>query len=244
MGADQSSVISVYNEGITTLTLNKPEQRNALSDDLLLDLITALNNLKNDLNTKVVVLTGADPVFCAGAVAKVRPGMSAEEKGKVFSGPKSQFRRLFEQATGALQSLEQVTVAQINGHAVGGGWGLALTCDFRVASDEAKFWIPEVELGVLLGVGTTTRLVRLLGAAKAKEIVLLCERMSAQDAKDLGALTDVASRQDLELATGTLADKLVQKPFKSLAEMKARINMIEQIGMPAVNAMTDGFLER
>ena len=90
-----------------------------------------------------------------------------------------------------LESLEQATICMINGHAVGGGWGLTLACDFRIAAAEAQLWIPEVDLGVPLGVASTTRFVRMVGPARAKEIIMSCRRYTAAEACTLGLVTQV-----------------------------------------------------
>ena len=107
----------------------------------------------------------------------------------MFMARKSQFRRLFERANTLLENLEQTTIAMINGHAVGGGWGLTLACDFRIAAAEAQLWIPEVDLGVPLGVASTTRFVRLVGPARAKEIIMDCRRYTAAEARRWGSCT-------------------------------------------------------
>src|SRR4030095_2641601 len=107
------------------------------------ELAVAFAALRDDATTRVVIVTGAPPVFSAGADAGLRASMSAEERRQAFTQRKSQFRRLFERAQTLLENLEQATVAMINGHAVGGGWGLTLACDFRIAASEAQFWIPE-----------------------------------------------------------------------------------------------------
>ena len=142
---------------IATVTLNRPDRRNSLSDPMLTELGAALAELRDDASTRVVILTGAPPVFSAGADAPIRSSMSPEERRQRFLARKSQFRRLFERATATLENLEQVTIAQINGHAVGGGFALTLACDFRWAAEDAQLWIPEVDLGVPLGVTSTTR---------------------------------------------------------------------------------------
>ena len=143
-----------------------------------------------------------------------------------------------------LENLEQVTLAALNGHAIGGGWGLALACDFRWAASEAQFWIPEVELGVPLGVATTTRFVRLVGPARAKEIIMEGRRYSAAEAQALGLLHGVVPGAALLKEVRARAALLAAKPQKPLAEMKARINAIARTGTPEVNAMTEGFLDR
>ena len=229
---------------VATVTLDRPDRRNALSDALLTALSAAVVELRDDPTVRVVILTGAPPVFSAGADAGLRSSMSAEDRLRAFAGRKTQFRRLFERATTALESLEQPTIAMINGHAVGGGWGLTLACDFRVAAAEAQFWIPEVDLGVPLGVASTARFVRLVGPARAKEIIMECRRYTAAEAHALGLITRVAPAMALATTVRDYAALLAAKPFRPLAEVKARINAIVRTGIPDVNAMTEGFLER
>jgi enoyl-CoA hydratase/carnithine racemase len=151
---------------------------------------------------------------------------------------------LFERANTLLEGLEQITIAAVNGHAVGGGWGLTLACDFRVAAAEAQFWIPEVDLGVPLGVASTTRFVRLVGPARAKEIILECRRYSAEEARAMGLVHRVVPTAELDKRVAELAAAMLAKPFRPLAEMKARINAIARVATPEVNAMTEGFLPR
>jgi enoyl-CoA hydratase/carnithine racemase len=245
MNAPVRSNVTLAREGpIATVTLNCPERRNALSDAMLTELAAAFAALRDDAATRVVVVTGAPPVFSAGADAGLKSTMSPEERRLAFSRRKTQFRRLFERAQTLLENLEQVTVAMVNGHAVGGGWGLTLACDFRIAAGEAQFWIPEVELGVPLGVASTTRFVRMVGLARAKEIIMECRRYSAADALTLGLLTRVVPRAELEGAVRVFTGMLLAKPFRPLTEMKARINTIARTGTPEVNAMTEGFLDR
>ena len=229
---------------IATVTLDRPDHRNSLSDEMLADLIAAFSALRDDDATRVVVVTGAPPIFSAGADAPFKKGMSEEERRRMFTSRKSQFRRLFERANVLLENLEQVTVGAINGHAVGGGWGLALACDFRIAAAEAEFWIPEVDLGVPLGVATTTRFVRFVGPTRAKEIIIGGRRYPAAEALALGLVNEVHPGARLAAAVQTFAERLAAKPFRPMAEMKARINAIARTGIPEVNAMTDGFLDR
>jgi len=221
---------------IATVTLNRPDKRNSLSDPMLTELGAAFAALRDDASTRVVIVTGAPPVFCAGADAELKSSMSPEERRQAFARRKSQFRRLFERTNTLLENLEQTTIAAINGHAVGGGWGLTLACDFRIAAAEAQLWIP--------GVGSTTRFVRLVGPARAKEIILECRRYTAEEARQWGLVHRVVPGHELAKAVREYAEKLASKPFRPLAEMKARINAIARTGIPEVNAMTEGFLDR
>jgi enoyl-CoA hydratase len=237
--------VALVHEGpIATVTLNHPERRNALSDAMLAELVATFTALRDDAVARVVVLTGAPPVFSAGADAPLRRGMSDEERRRAFLGRTSQFRRLFERANTLLEGLEQPTIAAINGHAVGGGWGLTLACDFRLASTAAEFWIPEVDLGVPLGVATTTRFVRLVGPARAKEIIMEGRRYTGEEVRGLALVHRVVPGEALAKEARALAERLAAKPFRPLAEVKARINAIARTGIPEVNAMTEGFLER
>jgi enoyl-CoA hydratase/carnithine racemase len=237
--------VTLVREGpIATVTLNRPDRRNALSDGMLADLAAAFAELRDDAATRVVLVTGAPPAFSAGADAPLRRGMSDEERRRAFLGRKSQFRRLFERANTLLENLEQATIAAVNGHAVGGGWGLTLACDFRMAAAEAEFWIPEVALGVPLGVATTTRFVRLVGPARAKEIIMEGRRYTAEEARGLGLVHRVVPGEALAKEVRAAAERLAAKPFRPLAEVKARINAIARTGIPEVSAMTEGFLER
>jgi enoyl-CoA hydratase/carnithine racemase len=233
-----------HDGSIATVTLNRPEYRNSLSDAMLGELIEVFGTLRDHAGSRVVIVTGAPPVFSAGAHFPARRGMSAEERRQVFRSTPNQFRRLFERVTTLLENLEQATIAMINGHAIGGGLGLTLACDFRFASAEAALWIPEVDLGVPLGVASTTRFVRLVGPARAKEIIMEGRRYTAAEAHAMGLVHRVVPVEQLAAAVHEYAGRLAAKPFAPLAQIKARINAIARTGIPEVNAMTEGFLAR
>ena len=149
-------MITVSREGaVTWLTLDRPAQRNALNDGLLAGLADALALVRDDAETRVVVLTGAPPAFSAGADMR---------------DASSRFLRRFACVLDAVEALEQPTIAMVNGHAVGAGWALALACDFRVAAADAQFWLPEADLGIALAVPLAVRFVRVAGPAAAKAI--------------------------------------------------------------------------
>ena len=238
------NVTLVRDGAIATVTLNRPERRNSLSDPMLTELAAAFAELRDDTATRVVIVTGAPPVFSAGADAGLKSAMSAEERRQAFGQRKSQFRRLFERANTLLENLEQATIAMINGHAVGGGPAKVARERQAPAAAEAQLWIPEVDLGVPLGVASTTRFVRLVGPARAKEIIMECRRYSAAEAQAWGLVHRVVAGASLAKEVRAYADLLTQKPFKAMAEVKARINAIARTGIPEVNAMTEGFLDR
>lgn len=234
----------VREDGVATLTLDRPARRNALSDGLLEELAQALADIRDDHRTRAVVLTGAPPVFSAGADVGLRSGMSAEERRRAFRAAPSRFVRLFPRVAALLEALEQPTIAAINGHAVGGGWALALACDFRFAAAAAQCWIPETDLGVALHPVLATPIVRLVGAARAKEIVMSGRRYSAPEAATLGLVHRVVPGAELARAAREFADVLARKPFRPLAEVKAQINATVRAAMPEVDAMREGMLDR
>jgi enoyl-CoA hydratase/carnithine racemase len=242
--AANANVALVRNGPIATVTLDRVEYRNSLSDAMLGELIEVFGALRDDAGSRVVIVTGAPPVFSAGAHYPARRGMSAEERRQVFLSTPNQFRRLFERVTGLLENLEQTTIAMINGHAIGGGFGLTLACDFRWAAAEAMLGIPEVDLGVPLGVASTTRFVRLVGPARAKEIIMEGRRYTAAEAQAMGLVHRVVPGDQLAATVREYAELLAAKPFAPLAQVKARINAIARTGIPEVNAMTEGFLPR
>jgi enoyl-CoA hydratase/carnithine racemase len=218
--------------GIAFLTLNRTDRRNALSDAMLSDLAAALGDLRDDRTVRVVLLTGAPPVFSAGADAPALKGAASDtERRQVFGKRQTRFRRLFGRVTGQLESLDQLVVCAINGHAVGGGWGLTLASDFRFASDQALFWLPEVDLGTPLGVGSTMRLTRMAGEAMAKEIILGCERYTAVQVKAMGLLHRVVPHATLVTEAQAYAEKLAAKPFRAAAQVKANVNAIVRSGL-------------
>ena len=239
-----ANVALAHDGPIATVTLDRPEHRNSLSDAMLGELIETLGALRDDARSRVVIVTGSPPVFSAGAHYPARRGMSPEERRQVFLATPNQFRRLFERVTGLLENLEQTTIAMINGHAIGGGFGLALACDFRWAAADATLGIPEVDLGVPLGVSSTTRFVRLVGPARAKEIIMEGRRHTAAEAHAMGLVHRVVPGDQLAPAVRAYAEAMAAKPFAALAQVKARINAIARTGIPEVNAMTEGFLPR
>ncbi|MBI3273227.1 MAG: enoyl-CoA hydratase/isomerase family protein [Planctomycetes bacterium] len=178
-------------EGIGVVTLNRPEARNALDKKTVNELHAALAQLAEDRSVGVVILTGAgDKVFVAGAdIKELRTRTKADALARINTG-------LFA----AIDAFEKVTIAAVNGWALGGGFELALACDLRIASPNARFGFPETGLGIIPGAGGTQRLPRLVGLGRAKEIVLLGDTFDAARAEALGIVSRVVSPPDDLLA--------------------------------------------
>lgn len=182
---DESGVRVERRGAVTVWTLDRPERMNALSRATVRRIGQLAREAATDPKTRVVVLTGAgDRAFCAGADLKERRGMDTEQV--------RDFLALYRAAFGYVDRLPKPVVAAINGVAFGGGLELALACDLRMMAPGAQVGLTEVSLAIIPGAGGTQRLTRLVGAAKAKELILLSKRLTAADAKALGIVHEVA----------------------------------------------------
>jgi enoyl-CoA hydratase len=214
-------------EQIATLTLNRPEKRNPVNEEMLGELEMILMELREDRETRVVIVTGTGNTFCAGADISHLKGITDPiERQKRFIPVSRNRGRLLNRVNLMLEQLEQVTIAAINGYAIGAGLGLALACDFRIAAAGTQFWLPEVDLGVPLGTGSTARLTRLVGPAKAKELIMTGDRFDSTEALRLGLLYKVVPAEQLPETTWAFAKKLAGKNPRAMALSKAIVNVM------------------
>ena len=167
-----SNLIVEKSESLMVVSLNRPERLNAMNMDLALELKELIAQLRADPVTRFVIFTGAGKVFSCGVE------FTKEEMEKRYSRPELANERLWQifgqEFMHAMESLEQVTVAAVNGAAVGAGLCLAMNCDFRIASEDAVFGVPEANLGIFFTWGATPRLTALVGPAKAMEMIMTC----------------------------------------------------------------------
>ncbi len=196
---------------ITYVWLNRPERRNALNEQALEEIAAAFTELQRCFDTSVIVLGGRGRSFCAGADRKDPPGA----RMAVGSGAGPRERRYASQlgrrALQAIAAVEAITIVRVHGHAIGGGLALALACDLRIAAVDTVFQIPEVDLGIPLSWGAVPLLVAEVGAARAKELILLCDRFDAAAAERYGMLNSVVSPEQLDVTVGDWARRLTQK---------------------------------
>ncbi len=179
---------------IVTVTLNRPEQLNALNRPLLLQLQKEVLALKADDSLRAVIFTGKGKAFCAGADLKERQGMTLEET--------RHFVRLIGDIFFSIATLHMPTIAAMQGSAFGGGLELALACDIRIIQNQALVGLTECAWGIIPGAGGTQRLTQLVGIAKAKELIFSAQKITTYDAKAIGLVNQVAeAEQDvMELA--------------------------------------------
>ncbi len=195
---------SVDDEGILTLTLNRPDKLNALSLDLMDALDAAIARAEKDGSVKAIVLTGAgDKAFVAGA------DISQFSRLNALDG--ARFAQRGQDVFGRLEAFPGVVVAAVNGYALGGGCELALACHLRVASENAVFGQPEVNLGILPGYGGTQRLPRIVGRGLALEMILTGDRVGAQRAYEMGLVNKVVPAGEVVEAAQRLAKTIAGK---------------------------------
>ena len=206
-------------EPVATLLLNRPERLNALSLDLLREIPLACRWLDETTAIKAVVVRGAGRAFAAGF--DLNDFMTMDD-----TSPPTESADLGRLATEALTDVSPLTVGAVHGHCVGGGLLLAAACDLRIASDDARFSIPEVDLGIPLAWGGIPRMVREFGPAITKELVLTCRPFSAHEALSLRFLNRVVAGPDLVAAADALAAELASKPTFALQATKTQVNAI------------------
>ncbi|WP_125611583.1 enoyl-CoA hydratase/isomerase family protein [Specibacter cremeus] len=231
-------LVEVQDHGkVVVLRLNRPAKLNALSTALEQALLDALRSPEAG-SAGAIVFTGSDRAFSAGADTSELPEMTPERISAYYRGSGS----LYE----VVARLPQPTVAAVSGYCLGAGFELALACDIRVAGESAQFGLPEVGLGILPSSGGLTRLVRAVGPAIAKEIILLGERFSATEAHRLGLVREVVPAGEVVNVALERAGHLAGQPAMALAWTKAAIDaaaessagaslLIEQLAYAALN---------
>ena len=212
------AVLCEKHNGIARLTLNRVEQRNALDVPTLEYLVELLEQLNDDPEVRVLVLTGTGRSFCAGA--DVAEWAAAEERGELETyGWTETAHRLMAR----LYSLNKPTIAAINGTAVGAGMDLALCCDLRIAAQSARFKAGYTSMAYSPDAGASWHLPRLIGAEQAKRFLFLDELWSADRALATGLVSEVVADEQLADAVAELAQRLAQGPTFAFAQTKQLI---------------------
>ncbi len=196
-------IFSTQNK-ISTVVVNRPEKLNALNEETFNELFELFTYLKKDTNTNVVIITGAgEKSFVAGA--------DIGELNKCNSISGREFSQKGQKVFNLIENLGKPAIASINGFALGGGCELALACHIRVASENAKFGLPEVGLGIIPGYGGTQRLARLINSGRATELILTGDMISAEEAFRIGLVNHIYSISDLLNESEKIAEKIISK---------------------------------
>ncbi len=226
--------------GILTLTLNRPERLNALTIPLMRELEEALREAEIDPDARVVILRGAGKGFCSGGDVKDgRKDDRAGDRPKTdpgYSRAEQRYDRLRRAAESPvlLRRMLKPTIAVVRGAATGAGFSLALACDFRIVSDTAFFMTAFARGGFSGDFGGSYFLTRLVGSAKARELLMLNPRVDATAAHRLGLVTDLVPDAELDTAAEAFARKLASGPTVAYRYMKENINAAEERGLAEV----------
>ena len=204
-----NNIILEKEGGIAKIVLNRPHVLNALNEELLSELVTALEDIEKDNSVNVVILTGKGQAFSAGRDLK-----GILEGREYAGGPRYK----------ALEDLSKPVIAAVNGYCFTGALELAMCADIIIASENAVFGDTHARFGVIPGGGQTQRLPRLIGPKKAKELMFLCDTISAQEAKGIGIVNRVVAPEKLDEAATEMAEKILKNIPETVRAVKSLIN--------------------
>jgi Enoyl-CoA hydratase/carnithine racemase len=211
---------------MATVTLSRPDRRNALNRQMLKELVEALEDISGDDEIRVMILTGAGKAFCAGADVDIMSGGDDEEElgaQKVETLRRSFAFRAAKKIILGLHQMEKPTIAMINGVCVGAGLDLALACDLKIASDKAKFMCGFVKIGLFPGFGATWLYPRAMGLAKGLEMLFTGDMLTAKEAGEIGMINKLSSPEELENTTLVMAGKIAGGPPIAIRLMKSQV---------------------
>lgn len=210
------NILIEASNSIALVTINRPEALNALNQETLEELLAFLEESSSQQKLKVIILTGSgNKAFIAGADIKA---MHAMQEMQML-----QFSQLGQRVANALENGPFVTIAAVNGYALGGGLEMALACDFIYASDNAVLGLPEVKLGIIPGFGGTQRLTNAVGMRRAKEMIFRGQRISAQEAREIGLVNQVFPLDELLEQSQKTAIEITKHSFTAILHAKQAI---------------------
>jgi len=209
------NILLETNDGISFLTINRPDKRNALNQPTRDEILDALDSLESSSESRVLIVTGAgDKAFIAGADIGEFDGRTPLAQREAMTG-----RRIFD----AVENFPKPVIAMINGFCLGGGMEFALACDLRIAGDTARLGQPEINLGIIPGGGGTQRLTRLVGEGKAMELILTGDAVDAAHAKEIGLVNIVVPAAELRGRVLEIARRIAGKSPIALRMAKEAI---------------------
>lgn len=212
------------NEHVALLTLNRPDKLNALNHDTLSELQHAFESLKDDENVFVVIITGSgEKAFVAGA------DISEINKLNMLDGKK--FAEFGQSVFSIIEKFDKPVIAAVNGFALGGGCELALSCHLRLASENAKFGQPEVNLGIIPGYGGTQRLTRLINSGRAAEMILTADLIDSSEALRIGLVNKVFPASELQSKAFEMALKIASKGQQAIRLALKAIKVVDEVSL-------------
>ncbi len=218
-----SAILQVSNRnGIWTVRINRPEVRNVMSIELMTRLTDAARKLQEQPGVRAVILAASGPNFTAGADLKDPQRWNLDKAG---IAEQRALPYIGERMCQAWEDIPAMTICAVEGHCIGGGTALAVCTDFRVIAASGYFRLPEIALGIPLSWGALPRLVRLLGPAKAKRAIILCDKLGGQDAVDFGLADYLAADGQAYAEARLLATRIAELPDTAVKMSKEAINV-------------------
>lgn len=223
---DFETIALIKEDHLATLTLNRPDKRNAINRKMMEELMAALADISGDDEIRAMILTGAGNAFCAGADVDIMPGGGDVKELDALSVEKMRHSFIFKSAKKiilCLHQMEKPTIAMVNGACVGAGFDLALACDLRIASEKARFMCGFVKIGLFPGFGAAWLYPRTMGLGRALELLFASDVLEAQEAKEIGLLNKLTTEKTLKSATLALAKKITDGPPIAIRLMKSQV---------------------
>jgi 2-(1,2-epoxy-1,2-dihydrophenyl)acetyl-CoA isomerase len=222
--ADEKVLLLNKENGIATIILNRPDKLNAFNDELSFALLDALKDCEKDNTVRVIVFTGAGKGFCSGQDLQARLESKGNGDRDSVTSLGDSLRRRWNPIIIKIRAIEKPVIASINGVAAGAGASLAFACDLRIASVNASFIQSFSKVGLVPDSGSTFILPRIIGITKAFELMLMAEKLSAQEALNLGLVNLVVEAEKLNEQTSSWAKKLAAGPTLAYALTKRAVN--------------------
>ena len=230
-----NNVLVSKEDGIATITINRPKKLNALNKETISELHDAFEEADAEIETRVIILTGSgEKAFVAGADISEFADFDVKEGAKLS-------RQGQESLFDFIENLSTPVIAAVNGFALGGGLELAMACHFRIASDNAKMGLPEVSLGLIPGYGGTQRLPQLVGKGKAMEMIMTASMITAEDAKTCGLVNHVVSPDELLSLADKIGGKIMNNSSSAIASAIKAINANFKEGTNGYNVEIEQF---
>jgi enoyl-CoA hydratase len=221
---EYKNILLDIKEHIAVVTLNRPDKLNALNHETLVELKDVFERLKSDENVFVIIITGSgEKAFVAGADISEINKLNMLE-GKVFA-------EFGQEVFSVIEKFDKPVIAAVNGFALGGGCELALSCHIRLASDNAKFGQPEVNLGIIPGYGGTQRLARLINSGRAMEMILTADLIDANEAFRIGLVNKVFPQIDLMNKVFEMAAKIASKGQQAIRLAVKSIKTVDEVNL-------------
>ncbi len=220
-------------DAVAVVTMNRPKALNALNSEMLKEIKAVVKELNEDEAVKVVIFTGSGKSFVAGADIAEMSELSAEE-GRAFA-------QLGQGVFRHIEIMNKPTIAAVNGFALGGGCEISMSCDIRIASKKAKFGQPEVGLGITPGFSGTVRLSRLVGVAKAKELIYTAKLISGDEAERIGLVNQVVEPDELMDTAMAMAQEIASKAPLAVRYSKEAINRSLDVDIDTGNSIEAGY---